>query len=104
MEELVEEDDDQAGDDQLNDEEDTDTGTQVGGLAVEAGEHEDTGLSEGNDDCEEFLGGLIELSVCLQVEVYVDQVGTCEELKTVSISFDHCRLDIDLPERPFLMR
>ena len=104
MEELVEEDDDQAGDDQLNDEEDADTGTQVGGLAVEAGEHEDTGLSERNDDGEEFLGGLIELSVCFQVEVYVDQVGTCEELKTVSTSFDHCSLRIDLPERPFLTR
>lgn len=50
LEELVEEDDDERGGDELDDEEQADSGTDVAGLAVETGENVDGGLAEGDDE------------------------------------------------------
>ncbi|KAJ6440062.1 tRNA isopentenyltransferase [Purpureocillium lavendulum] len=84
---LVEQDDNHAGDDELEDEEEDDAGAEVGGRAVEAGEDVDGGGTGGEDEGEELLGRLVELAVRLEVEVDVDHVGAGEELE------DHARRD-----------
>lgn len=53
-EELVEEDDDERGGDELEDEQEADTGTERGGRAVETGEDVDRGLAEGDDQREDY--------------------------------------------------
>jgi hypothetical protein len=50
LEELVEEKDDEGGGDELEDKEEADSGTEVGGLAVESGEDVDGGLTKGDDE------------------------------------------------------
>jgi hypothetical protein len=80
LEELIQQNDDEAGNNQLDDQENTDTGTKVTGLAVETSQDVDTGLAEGKDDGEQLLGGLVELAVGLEVQVDVDEVGTGKEL------------------------
>lgn len=65
----------------MNNEEDTDTGTEVGGLTIESGEYEDAGLAEGDDDSEQLLRGLIEFTIGLQVEVNIDEVCASKELR-----------------------
>jgi hypothetical protein len=52
LEELVKEDDEEGGDDELDDEE-ADAGAEVFGLAVEAGEDVDGCLAQGDDECED---------------------------------------------------
>jgi hypothetical protein len=54
LEELIEEDDDQSGGKKLDNEENADTSTEVGGLAVEAGQDVNAGLAEGQDDGKEL--------------------------------------------------
>lgn len=81
LEELVEEDNDQTSDHQLNDEENADTGTEVGWLSVETRDDIDDGLTERQENSEELLGGLVELAIRLEVEVDVDEVGSREELE-----------------------
>lgn len=54
MKEFVEEDDDQGGDDELEDEEETDTGSEIGRLSVETGENVDGSLSEGDEESEDW--------------------------------------------------
>jgi hypothetical protein len=80
LEKLVQEDDDQTSNNQLDNQENTDTSTQVTGLAIETSQDIDTGLAEGKDDSEELLGSLVELAVGLEVEVDIDEVGTGKEL------------------------
>jgi hypothetical protein len=80
LEELIQQNDDETGNNQLDDQENTDTGTKVAGLAVEASQDVDTGLAEGKDDGEQLLSGLVELAVGLEVQVDVDEVGTGKEL------------------------
>jgi hypothetical protein len=51
LEKLIEKDDEEGGDDEL-DEEEADAGAEVFGLAVETGEDVDSGLAQGDDECE----------------------------------------------------
>lgn len=80
LEKLIEEDDNQSGSKKLDNKEDTDTGTEVGWLAIETSKNVDTGLAEGQNDGEELLGGLVKLTVRLEVEVDVDEVSSGKEL------------------------
>jgi hypothetical protein len=64
----------------LNYQEEADTSAEVAWLAVQTREDENAGLAKGEDDCEELLRSLVELSVGLEVEVDVDEVSTGEQL------------------------
>lgn len=81
LQKLVQQDDHQTSNNQLDNKENADTGTQVARLAVETSQDVNTGLAEGEDDSEQFLGGLVELAVGLEVKVDVDEVGTGKELR-----------------------
>jgi hypothetical protein len=85
LEKLIEEDDDEAGEDELHDEEEADSRAEIAGLAVETGEDEDASLAEGENDREELLRGLVELAVGLEVEVDIDEVGTGKKLGILSV-------------------
>lgn len=80
LEQFIKEDDHKTSNDQLNDQQDTDTSTKVTGLAVETSQDVDTGLTKGKDDSEKLLGGLVQFTVGLEVQVDIDEVGTSEEL------------------------
>ena len=80
LQQLIEKNDNQAGNNQLHDQKDTDTSAEVTGLAVETSQDVDTGLAEREDDREQLLSGLVQLTVGLEVQVDVDEVGTSEEL------------------------
>lgn len=80
LQQLVQQDDNQTSHNQLDDQQNTDTGTQVAGLAVEASQHVHTGLAKGQDDGEKLLSSLVQLTVGLEVQVDIDEVGTSEEL------------------------
>lgn len=54
LEELIKQDDNHRGSKELDNEEDTDTGTEVGGLAVETGKDGNAGLTERQDDSEKL--------------------------------------------------
>lgn len=54
LEELIKEDNNQSGGKKLNNEENADTSTKVGWLAVETGQDVDAGLAERQDDGEEL--------------------------------------------------
>jgi hypothetical protein len=54
LEELIEKDDDQSGGKKLDNEENANTSTKVGGLAVETGQDVNAGLAEGQDDGKEL--------------------------------------------------
>lgn len=85
LEQLVQQDDDQTGNDQLDDQQNTDTSAEVAGLAIETSQDVDAGLAEGQDDGEQLLCGLVKLTVGLEVKVDVDEVGTSEELWRTSL-------------------
>ena len=87
LEELIEENDNQTGDDELEDEQETDTGAKILGLSVETGENVDGGLTERDDEGKELLGTAKEGAVLLETEVDLDEVGAGEELH------DHSRGD-----------
>lgn len=80
LEQFIKEDDHKTSNNQLNDQQDTDTSTKVTGLAVETSQDVDTGLAKGKDDSEKLLGGLVQFTVGLEVQVDIDEVGTSEEL------------------------
>lgn len=80
LEELIQKDDHQTGHHKLDNQQNTDTGTKVAGLAIETSQDVDTGLTEGENNGEELLSGLVQLTVGLEVEVDIDEVGTSEEL------------------------
>ncbi len=86
LEQLVEENDDQTSHNQLDNQQNTDTSTKVTWLAVETSQDVHTGLSEREDDSEELLSGLVELTVGLEVKVDVNEVGTSEELREEQMS------------------
>lgn len=86
LEQLIEENDDQTSNNQLDNQQNTDTSTKVTWLAVEASQDVHTGLSEREDDSEELLSGLVELSVGLEVKVDVNEMGTSEELREEQMS------------------
>jgi hypothetical protein len=64
----------------LNYQEKADASAEVAWLAVETREDENAGLAKGEDDGEELLRSLVELSVGLEVEVDIDEVSTGEQL------------------------
>lgn len=80
LKELIEQNDNETSNNQLDDQEDTNTSTEVAGLTVETSQDVYTGLTEGKDDGKQLLGGLVELAVGLEVQVDVDEVGTGKEL------------------------
>lgn len=98
LEELIQQNDNQTSNNQLDNQENTDTGTEVTGLAVETSQDVNTGLAEGKDDSEELLGGLVELAVGLEVKVDVNEVGTSKELgeRSWSARFVRRVMSIDL--------
>jgi hypothetical protein len=86
LEELVKQNNNKTSNNELDDQENTNTSSEVAGLAVETSQNVNAGLAEGENDSEELLGGLVELAVGLQVKIDIDEVGTGEELgKTVRI-------------------
>lgn len=87
LEELIEENDDHTSKNQLKDQEEDNTGTEIAGRAVETGEDVDSGGTNGENEGEELLGGLVELTVGLEVEVDIDHVGAGKKLE------DHARRD-----------
>ena len=87
LEELIEENDDQASNDQLEDQEEDNTGAEVGWLTVKTSENINSGLSHRQDDSEKFLRSLVELAIGLQVKVDIDQVCASKKLE------DHSRRD-----------
>lgn len=80
LEQFVEKNDNETSDDQLDDQKNADTGTEVAGLTIETSKDVNAGLAKGQDDGKEFLGGLVQFTVGLEVEVDVDEVGSGEEL------------------------
>ena len=82
LQQLVQQDHDQPRHDQLHHEQHADARAQVRRLPVEAAEDVHAGLTEGEDDGEELLRGLVQLAVGFQVEVYVDEVRAGEELES----------------------
>ena len=87
LEKLIEENDDHAGNEELEDEEEDNAGAEVGRSSVEAAEDVDSGGASGENEGEELLSGLVELAIGLEVKVDVDHVGTGKELE------DHARRD-----------
>jgi hypothetical protein len=81
LKELVQQNDNQTSNNELNNQENTDTSAKVAGLAVETGQDVNASLAEGKDDGKQLLGSLVELAVGLEVKVDVDEVGTGEELQ-----------------------
>jgi hypothetical protein len=103
LEELVEKDDDESGDVELENEEEADTGSEVGRLAVETSKDVDGGGSERDEegeDCKKkkrkyrstasplvsemkrrtFLGSTEESAVLLERKVNLDETGTLKKL------------------------
>lgn len=80
LEQLIQEDDNQTSDNELNDQQNADTGTEITGLAIETGQDVDTSLAEGEDNGEKLLGSLVKFAIGLEVKVDIDEVGTSEEL------------------------
>ena len=96
MEELVEEDDDQGGRDELNDEEEANACTEFGGRTVETGEHVDGCMAKRNDEgkywaknemknsgkgtTRTFLGTTKQRSVVLETKVDFNEVCSREKL------------------------
>jgi hypothetical protein len=84
LEKLVKQDNHKTSNDQLDNQENTDTGTEIAGLTVKTSQDVDTGLAEGENDGEELLSSLVELAVGLQVKVDIDEVGTSKELEVTN--------------------
>lgn len=81
LEKLIKQNDNHTSDDKLENEQEDDTSTKVGGGTVETSEDVDGGGTGGEDESEELLGGLVEFTVGLEVEVDVNHVGASEELE-----------------------
>lgn len=81
LKELIEENYNQASNNELENQEENDTGTEIRRLSVEASENVDGGLSHRQNDGEELLGGLVELAIGLKVKVDIDEVGSGKELE-----------------------
>ena len=78
LEKLVKQDNDEPSNNKLDDQKDANSGTKIGGLAVEASQNVDTGLTEGEDDGEKFLGCLVLFTVRLQIQIDVNQMRSGE--------------------------
>jgi hypothetical protein len=87
LEKLVKENDNDGSSKKLDDEQNANTGTEISGRAVKTSQDVDTSLAERQDDGEELLGSLVELTVGLEVEVHIDKVSAGQKLE------DHARGD-----------
>lgn len=81
LEKLIEEDNNKTSHNQLKDEEEDNTSAEIGWLAVKPGENIHGGLSHGEDNSKQLLGGLVQLAVGLQVKVDIDEVGASKKLE-----------------------
>lgn len=81
LEKLIEEDNNQASNNQLEDKEEDHTSAKIRWLTVKTSEHVDGSLSHGQNDGEKLLGRLVELAIRFQVEVDIDQMCASQELK-----------------------
>lgn len=75
LQQFVEEDDNQRRGQQLHNQEHADTSTKVAGWSVEASEHVDASVGEGEDDCKKLLRSLVQFAIGLEVEVDIDKVS-----------------------------
>lgn len=82
LQELIQENDDESGNNKLDDEQDTDTGSQVTGLTIKASKDVNAGLAERQDDSEELLGSLVKFAIGFEVEVNVDELGSSKKLES----------------------
>jgi len=87
LEKLVKENDNDGGSKKLDNKENADTSAEVSGRAVKTSQDVNTSLAERQDDGEELLSSLVELTVGLEVEVHIDKVGAGQKLE------DHARGD-----------
>lgn len=87
LKQFIEKNYDETSHDQLHNQEHADTSAEITWLAVETSKDEDACLAKGQDDGEEFLGGLVKFTVGLQVEVDVDEVGSGKELGQLTYKF-----------------
>jgi hypothetical protein len=85
LEQLVQKNDNKTSHNELNDQEHTNTGTEIARLAIQTSKDVHTSLTKGENDREKLLSGLIEFSVGLEVEVDVNEVSTSEELFAKSV-------------------
>ena len=85
LEQLIEQNDNQTSNNKLDNQQEADTSAEVGWLAIETSQDEDTSLTEGEDDGEQLLGSLIEFSIGFEVEVDVNQMGAGQELCKVLV-------------------
>lgn len=81
LEKLIKEDNNKTSHNQLKDEEENNASAEIRWLSVEAGEDIHGGLSHREDNSEELLSGLVQLTIGLQVKVDIDEVGTSKELE-----------------------
>lgn len=81
LEKLIEENDNQASNNKLEDKEEDNTSAKIGWLTVETGEHVDCSLTHRQDDSEELLSSLVEFAIRLQVEVDIYQVCAGQKLE-----------------------
>lgn len=80
LEQLVKQDHDDASNGKLGNNQDGVNGSKLGHFTVHAGEQVSDSLTNGDDDSEELLSGLEQLSVVLGAHVHFDDLGTSEEL------------------------
>lgn len=81
LEKLIEENNNKTGNDQLEDEKQADTSSEVAWESVKSSQNVDSCLSERENNSEQLLGGLVQFAVRLQVQVDIDHVGTGEKLE-----------------------
>ena len=74
LQQLVQQNHNNRGGQELDDQQYANTCAEITGKAIETSEDEDAGIAKGEDDGEEFLGGLVEFAVGFEVEVDVDEV------------------------------
>lgn len=80
LQQFVEKNDDETSNNQLDNQKNADTGTEVTGLTIETSKNVNASLTKGQDDGKEFLSGLVQFTVGLEVEVDVDEVGSGKKL------------------------
>lgn len=83
LEELIEKNDDNSSSEKLNNEKNADTSSKIGWLTVKTSKDENASLTERDDDGKKLLSSLVQLTVGLQVEVDVNEVGSSKELRSV---------------------
>mmetsp|Transcript_44817 Transcript_44817/g.142710 ORF Transcript_44817/g.142710 Transcript_44817/m.142710 type:complete len:313 (-) Transcript_44817:240-1178(-) len=102
LEELVEADDNDAGHEELEDDENRVASTELADVAVHARDHVRDGLTNGDEDAEKLLRAVHESPVLLHGVVNLDDLGSSEELDYQPRRHD--RGDTELHARPAIGR